>query len=67
MECGGLFTLLAPIFEGSFEGPPLLLLQPSRKTKISPRPKSSQNLRLSALSFSFLLILTSVPSVFFLL
>jgi hypothetical protein len=26
LECDGLFTLLAPIFEGSFEGPPLLLL-----------------------------------------
>jgi hypothetical protein len=25
LECGGLFTLLAPIFEGNFEGPPLLL------------------------------------------
>jgi hypothetical protein len=26
LECGGSFTLLAPIFEGSFEGPPLLRL-----------------------------------------
>jgi hypothetical protein len=26
LECGGSFTLLAPIFEGSLEGPPLLRL-----------------------------------------
>jgi len=38
LECGGLvalspegFTLLAPIFEGSFEGPPLLRLTSSAR------------------------------------
>src|SRR5208337_3970555 len=37
VECGGLFTLLAPILEGSFEGPPLLRLQAS-PTNFIPSP-----------------------------
>ncbi len=34
LECGGLFTLLAPIFEGSFEGPPLLRRKQPRKSAL---------------------------------
>jgi hypothetical protein len=32
LECSRLFTLLAPIFEGSFEGPPLLRRKHARES-----------------------------------